>query len=410
MSTPESPVRRTTIDDVARAAQVSKGAVSFALNGRPGVADATRARILAAADELGWTPNASARSLSTQRALAVGLVVAREPELLGADPFFSPFIAGIETVLSGRGHALVLQVPPTADAELDGYRRLAADRRVDGVFLSDLRVDDPRPELLAELGLPAVTIGRMPNSQLASVSLDDRPGVAAAVRHLIGLGHRRIANVAGPAQFVHGDARQASWRAVMHEADLPATLAVTADFTASGGATATAALLDLAEPPTAIVYANDIMAIAGMSVAASRGVSVPGQLSVTGFDDTELARHLNPALTTVRSDPLGWGAAAAQLLLDVIEAAAAPRQRSGRSRTRPPVIHVELPPAELILRDSCGPPPGTKAPRRVARRRATPSTESPPTHNTAPPTTQRPKTQRPETQRPETQRTESEKA
>jgi DNA-binding LacI/PurR family transcriptional regulator len=392
MSAAKSAVRRTTIDDVARAAKVSKGAVSFALNGRPGVAAATRARILAAADELGWTPSASGRSLSTQRALAVGLVVAREPELLGADPFFSPFIAGIETVLSRRGHALVLQVPPTADAELDGYRRLAADRRVDGVFLSDLRVDDPRPEVLAELGLPAVTIGRMPNSELASVSLDDRPGVAAAVRHLIELGHRRIANVAGPAQFVHGDARQAAWRTVMHAAGLPATLAVTADFTASGGATATAALLDLAEPPTAIVYANDIMAIAGMSVAAARGVSVPGQLSVTGFDDTELARHLNPALTTVRSDPLGWGAAAAQLLLDVIEAAAAPApERSGRSRERPPVIHVELPPAELILRGSCGPPPPTT--RTQPRTRA-----------------QRPSTQRTSTQRTSTQRTESEKA
>jgi DNA-binding LacI/PurR family transcriptional regulator len=135
VSAPKSPTRRPTIDDVARAAQVSKGAVSFALNGRPGVADTTRARILAAADDLGWTPSASARSLSTQRALAVGLVVAREPELLGADPFFPPFIAGIETVLAKRGHALVLQVPPSADAELDGYRRLAVDRRVDPVGL-----------------------------------------------------------------------------------------------------------------------------------------------------------------------------------------------------------------------------------------------------------------------------------
>jgi DNA-binding LacI/PurR family transcriptional regulator len=357
----KSPTRRPTIDDVARVAQVSKGAVSFALNGRPGVAKTTRARILAAADELGWTPSASARSLSTQRALAVGLVVAREPELLGADPFFPPFIAGIETVLARRGHALVLQVPPSADDELDGYRRLAADRRVDGVFLSDLRVDDPRPSALAELGLPVVTIGRVPNSQLPSVSLDDRPGIEAAVRHLIALGHRRIANVAGPSNFVHGATRQAAWRKVMLAAGLAADLAVTADFTASGGAAATAGLLDLAQPPTAIVYANDVMAIAGMSVAASRGVSVPDQLSVTGFDDTELARHLRPALTTVRSDALGWGAAAAKLLLDVIDAGPSrgPARRE-HSAERPLVIHVELPPAELVLRDSCAPPPSTR--------------------------------------------------
>jgi DNA-binding LacI/PurR family transcriptional regulator len=375
-----TPTRRPTIDDVARVAQVSKGAVSFALNGRPGVADATRARILAAAEELGWTPSASARSLSTQRALAVGLVVAREPELLGADPFFSPFIAGIETVLAKRGHALVLQVPANADAELEGYRRLAADRRVDGVFLSDLRVDDPRPGALAELGLPAVTIGRMPRSQLSSVSLDDRPGIEAAVRHLIELGHVRIAHVAGPDHFVHGGARRAAWSKVMHAAGLATDLAVTADFTASGGAAATTALLDLPEPPTAIVYANDVMAIAGMSVAASRGVAVPKQLSVTGFDDTELARHLSPALTTVRSDALGWGAAAAELLLDVIEAAAARGPLLTRRTTAPvPATHLRLPPAELVLRDSCAPPPRRRATRRRTTRPSTtpPSTTAP---------------------------------
>jgi DNA-binding LacI/PurR family transcriptional regulator len=365
--TPTSPPRRPTIDDVARAAQVSKGAVSFALNGRPGLAETTRARILAAADELGWRPSASARSLSTQRALAVGLVVAREPELLGADPFFPPFIAGIETVLAHRGHALVLQVTPSAEAELDGYRRLAADRRVDGVFLSDLRVDDPRPSVLVALGMPAVTIGRMPNSQLPSVGLDDRPGIEAAVRHLIELGHRRIGHVAGPTHFVHSRTRQAAWRKVMLAAGLAVDLAVTADFTASGGAAATASLLDLAQPPTAIVFANDVMAIAGMSVAASRGVSVPDQLSVTGFDDTELARHLSPALTSIRSDALGLGAAAAGLLLDVIEAAA---ERGGtQQHARPLVIHVELPPAELVLRDSCAPPSSTRTsiPRSASR-------------------------------------------
>jgi DNA-binding LacI/PurR family transcriptional regulator len=369
--------RRPTIADVARAAEVSKGAVSFALNGRPGVAAHTRERILAVAAELGWTPSVSARSLSTRRAHAVGLVVAREPELLGADPFFPPFIAGIETVLSGRGQALMLQVPPDCDAEAHGYRRLAAEGRVDGVFLTDLRVDDPRPALLVELGLPGVTLGRTPEQRLLpAVSLDDRAGIADAVRHLVAMGHRRIGHVAGPQHFVHGRARKSAWRTTLSEAGLLTDLCVTADFTAAGGATATATLLDRAQPPTAIVYANDVMAIAGMSVAAARGVLVPDQLSVTGFDDTELARHLRPALTTVRSDPLGWGAAAAALLLEAIDVAARAASPESALAEVAALPDVDLPPAELLIRQSCSAPhprPPHRRPRRKPAERATAS-------------------------------------
>ncbi|MGZ4610758.1 MAG: LacI family DNA-binding transcriptional regulator [Actinomycetes bacterium] len=364
--------RRPTIADVARAAEVSKGAVSFALNGRPGVAEHTRARILAVAAELGWAPSASARSLSTRRALAVGLVVAREAELLGADPFFPPFIAGIETVLAPRGQALVLQVALSPAAELDGYRRLAADGRVDGVFLSDLRVTDPRPALLRELGLPAVTLGRTPKQRLMpAVTIDDRAGITDAVRHLAELGHRRIAHVAGPQHFVHGRGRKSAWRAAVAAAGLPTDLSVTADFTASGGAKATAKLLDLSDPPTAIVYANDVMAIAGMSLAAARGLSVPDELSVTGFDDTELARHLRPALTTVRSDPMGWGAAAATLLLDAIDLVAETRPGRPDSPDVTELADVDLPPAQLVIRQTSAPPP--RPPRRTRTQRATPS-------------------------------------
>ncbi len=152
--------RRPTIADVAAHAGVSLGAVSFALNGRPGVGEETRKRILAAARELGWQPSHRARSLSTSRAFALGLVLARSPELFGADPFFPSFIGGIETVLSPRGQALVLQVVPDDEAETAGYRRLAGETRVDGVFLTDLRHGDTRVGLLAELGLPAVTLNR----------------------------------------------------------------------------------------------------------------------------------------------------------------------------------------------------------------------------------------------------------
>lgn len=335
--------RRATIVDVARHAGVSKGLVSFALNGRPGVGADSRERILAAAHELGWQPSQRARGLSVSRAFALGIVLARPPELLGADPFFPLFIAGVETVLSEHGQALVLQVVPSAEAETQGYTRLARDGRVDGVFLSDLRRDDSRGALLQRLGLPAVTLNRWSgDSPFPAVCLDDRPGIEAAARHLAGLGHTRIAHVSGPLAFLHGCGRRQAWAETLTSLDLSRGPEATGDFSASGGAAATRELLELAEPPTAIVYANDLMAMAGMTVARERGLSVPGDLSVTGFDDSLLAAHVHPALTTVRTDTFRWGQQAARTLLELID---------GHDPD-----DVELPPAELIVRETTAPP------------------------------------------------------
>lgn len=336
--------RRPTIEEVARAAGVSKGAVSFALNGRPGVAPSTRQRILQVAADLGWVPSHRARALASDRALAVGLVIARPPETLGADPFFPAFIAGIESALAPLGQSLLLQVVPDRDREIEGYRRLAGEGRVDGVFLTDLRVDDPRPGLLEQLGLPSVLIAPSCADHTPSpcVCVDDRPGVRAAVEHLVEIGHERIAYVAGPAEFVHSVSRQEAWAAALHDAGLPPGPIVWSDFSAQGGADATKELLDLDEPPTAIVFANDLMAIAGAAVAASRGVEVPGDLSVVGFDDTEVAAHLRPPLTTVRTDAFAWGNAAAARLIARVDGHDGPA--------------TVLPPPALVLRASTSPP------------------------------------------------------
>lgn len=336
--------RRPTIEDVARHAGVSKGAVSFALNGRPGVGPATRDRILDAASELGWTPSHRARALAADRALAVGLVVARSPETLGADPFFPAFIAGIESALAPLGQALVLQVVPDRDREEAGYRRLAGERRVDGVFLTDLRVDDPRPALLERLGLPFVLIAPScaDHPPAPCVCVDDRPGIRAAVEHLVALGHRRVGHVAGPEEFVHSASRKEAWAGALHDAGLPAGPLVRGDFSARGGAEATARLLDLDHPPTAIVFANDLMAIAGEAHAASRGVTVPADLSLTGFDDTEITAHLRPALTTVHTDAFAWGRAAADRMTALIEGT--------------PFTDNTVPLPRLVVRESTAPP------------------------------------------------------
>ena len=347
--------RRATIMDVAEKAGVSKGLVSFVLNDRPGVAPATRERILDAVRELDWRPSQAARSLINDRAYAMGFVLARPADLLAADPFFPGFIAGVEAELSARHSALVLQVVPDVDAELDTYRRLVADKRVDGVLVADLRVDDPRPGALAELGLPAVTLGRPDGARFCpAVVLDDAPGVAASVDHLADLGHQRVAFVGGPDDFLHARHRRDAWRTALERRGLPhdEQLALDGDFSGDTGASAMARLLamDERDRPTAVLFANDLMAVAAVAEAQRQGCRVPDDISVVGFDDIAVAAHIHPSLTTVRQDAVAWGRAATRAVFDQVE--------HGRASD------VELAPARLVIRGSTG-----QAPARVVRRR-----------------------------------------
>ena len=222
---------------------------------------------------------------------------------------------------------------------------MAQEGRVDGVFLSDLRRGDPRLPLVEELGLPAVAVGRPAEpTEVPIVAIDDRVGVREAVEHLIGLGHRRIAFVGGPPEYVHSASRASAWRQALRAARVPAGPVEMGDFTGAGGAAAMGRLLALRERPTAVVFANDLMAIAGMSVAAQAGIDVPAELSIVGFDDVPLAAHVHPPLTTVRQDVVAWGRAAATTLLSVVE--------EGERRVTP------LPPSQLVLRASTAPVPG----------------------------------------------------
>ncbi|MET3805499.1 DNA-binding LacI/PurR family transcriptional regulator [Nakamurella sp. UYEF19] len=334
---------KPTISDVAARAGVSKTLVSFVLNDRPGVSADARSRILQAVDDLEFRPSRAARALSSSKTSALGLVLARQPEMLRADPFFPPFIAGVEKVIAPADMALMLRFVPDAVAERAAYTELSHGR-ADGVIVTDIRSDDPRPELLARLGLPAVTLNRpAPDSPAPAVCLDDTQGVREAVDHLIALGHRRIAHVGGPTEYLHADHRRRQWAETMAAAGLPSGSYVEADFTAAGGARATAQLLDGADPPTAILYASDLMAMAGMAEAHRRGIRIPDDLSVVGFDDSELSAHLHPPLTTVRTDAFGWGQAAATALLSYL---------AGQH-----VADVELSAAVFVLRESTAPPP-----------------------------------------------------
>ena len=310
---------RVTIVEVAARAGVAISSVSSALNDRPGVSDRTRARIKQAADDLGFVPSVRGRSLSAKRAFAVGLVVHRDPFVLESDPFFGSFIGGLESVLDPRGYALILQMGTAADETLDRYRRLAAGRRVDGVVLNELAVDDPRVPLVQQLGLPAVGVNPAPGFPLPAVRQDVSAGVRELVEHLVSLGHRRFAHVAGPSRFVHAVHRVEAWREALIASDRDPGLVVEADFTYEGGRRAAVDLLGRSDRPTAVFCANDLAAIGFMTEADRLGVRVPEEISVAGFDGIELGGYVRPALTTMTTSPRLLGAEAARLLLAAVE-------------------------------------------------------------------------------------------
>jgi DNA-binding LacI/PurR family transcriptional regulator len=315
--------KRATIADIAKRAGVSKVAVSYALRGQPGVSETTRRRVLELATEMGWHPNSAARALSAARAGALGLVLARPASLLGVEPFTMKLISGIETTLATRSVALLLQVVPDHDAEVAAYRRWWAERRVDGIFLVNLLVDDKRVPVLEELGLPAVVIGGPGHhGSLPGVWSDDASAMAMVVEYLAALGHRRIARVAGPPDMLHTELRGRAFDEVAARLALESAVTLTTDYTAEQGAQVTRRLLSAASRPTAILYDNDIMAVAGTSVAREMAVDVPQDLSIVAWDDSVLCEIVHPPLTALSRDIVAYGAHAAERLLELLEGAA----------------------------------------------------------------------------------------
>lgn len=336
-------LKRPTIAEIADRAGVSIGAVSYALNGRPGVSARTRKRILDIANEIGWRPSAAARALSGSRSNSVGLIVTRAADILGVEPFYMRFIAGLEGALAVRRTGLLLQMAEDHEAAIETMRKCWAERRIDGVVLTDLWSTDPRIPVVEQLGIPAVIVGRpRSDTPLAAVWSDDTAAVVSAVDHLVGLGHRRLARVAGMATLDHTEVRNNAFREAVLGHGLGEPRIARTDYTAEEGARATRALLSRRERPTAIMYDNDIMAVAALNVAQEMGISVPDELSIIAGDDSQLCILIRPALTAISRDIQGFGTHAARVLLDVID---------GHS----PGSYKDSPP-RLVVRGSTAPP------------------------------------------------------
>ncbi len=315
-------MQRVKLIDVASAAGVHPGTASRALNPatRDQVSRETSRRVVLAAQRLGYVPNALARGLRTARSYVVGMVV---PDI--TNPLFPPIVRGAEQLLSEAGYTLVLT---DTDNDVGTERRQVEQLRArgaDGFIIATARWQDPLLDELAESGLPAVLVNRNTSSHaLPYVGGDERTGVGLAVEHLVGLGHRRIAYVAGPQDTSTGRERASAFRAAVRAHGLPSARgAVTsaAAYSEAAGAEATGRLLGATREFTAIMAGNDLIALGVLSVLAEQGIRCPADVSVVGFNDMPMVDKLTPPLTTVRLPLHEIGQAAARILLHELDGA-----------------------------------------------------------------------------------------
>lgn len=346
-----------TIRDVARLAGVSVATVSRVLNASAPVRETTRARVLEVAKQLRFSPNTAARTLSRQRAGALGVIL---PDLYGE--FFSELLRGIDQEAQRANHSLLVS-SSHHDSRGIGAAVRAMRGRVDGLMVMAPDVEAP---LLADVlphGVPTVLLnGPSVDAEAHEITVDNFGGARAMTRHLLTNGHRRIGFIAGAARNHEASERERGHHAALREAGIaidPA-LEVRGDFSEDGGWRGARELLTRARRPSVIFAANDAMAVGALSALREAGITVPDEVAVAGFDDIPVARFLNPPLTTVRVGIAALGERAASLLLTAL----AERSPPGAAPRRAVL------PAELVIRDSCGASAGSLShlPTRSASR------------------------------------------
>jgi DNA-binding LacI/PurR family transcriptional regulator len=347
-------MRAPRLADVAAQTGVSEATVSRVLNGKPGVAESTRVAVLAAVDMLGYDRPAKLRRASVG---LVGLVV---PEL--ENPVFPAFAQAIESGLAARDYTPILCTQTAGGIAEDDYVAMMLERGVSGIIFvsglhADATADMSRYHALNRRGLPMVLVnGYQESVEAPFVSNDDVGAMALAVGHLVGLGHQRIGLAVGQERFVPAHRKITGFRQSMADlvgVDDVADLIASTLFTVEGGGQAAVQLL--AAGCTAITCGSDIMALGVIAEARRRGLSVPTDLSVVGYDDSLLMAYTDPPLTTVRQDTTGMAQAAVSLLLAQIEGQPTPR---AELVFRP----------DFVVRSSTGPAPQTSAAHAAMRR------------------------------------------
>ena len=295
--------KRITSQDVADLAGVSRTTVSFVLNNdkrftiRPETADKVRA----AAKQLGYYPNASARALASNQTKNLGLIVSRSPQYIATDPFLPQILSGLLDVLGQNSQGLLLEwVEP--GQQLESYLELTRAHHIDGMILMTPRLDDPGMKALEETDIPVVLMGTIPGSSLHSVDVDNKSAADEAVCHLIGLGHTRIAFITNAAlPYTSANQRLDGYKSALQKAGLTydPQLVREADFDPQSGYTQMQSLLASGQDFSAVFVASDNVALGAYSAIQEAGLSIPEDISVVGFDDIPLASYINPTLTSV---------------------------------------------------------------------------------------------------------------
>jgi LacI family transcriptional regulator len=337
--------KRVTSHDVARLAGVSRTTVSFVLNDVPHVqiSEETRLRVLQAADVLGYHPDAAARSLATRQTQTLALVLYQSADRIVADAFLSDVVRGLSEVCQERGFRLLLH-PFEEIGKSEAYVSLVLENRIDGLIVSGPRSDDEQLPRLHEDGFPLVLLGQLNGAGTKSVDVDNNSAAYRAVSHLIQLGHTRIALITnGPLEYTASADRMLGYRRALSGAGLPYDEGIVryGQFHARSGFQAMEELLALAEPPTATFVASDEVAVGALAALHQRGIAVPEEMAIVGFDDIPVARFLVPPLTTIRLPAYELGVRAADMLIKTIQ---------GEEVAESQVLLR----TQLVIRESCG--------------------------------------------------------
>lgn len=322
-----------SIKDVALRAQVSTTTVSHVVNHTRFVSDKVRAEVEAAIRELGYVPSAVARSLKSNTTKTIGMLI---PNC--SNPYFAEIVRSVEDHCFGAGYTLILCNTDDDPHRQGVYLQVLSEKRIDGMIIISTGEDEALRRLLQGLPIPTVLLDReIDEVHCDLVETAHLQGGLMATQHLIDLGHRRIACLAGPADLNPSAQRIAGWRTALAQSGLTAQaqdLLWHSDFSSQGGFTTMQSILAAPQPPTAVFVCNDLMCIGALSAAHEAGVRVPQDMSLIGFDDIELARFASPALTTIAQPKHRIGVTAVDMLLERIQ--------GGRVQARQVLLQPEL--------------------------------------------------------------------